>query len=88
MRSIGQSVGILWKAIREPANPNESATHTEQVSKEVREERQGNVTLRETTIREIEYHDSDDDHSSPSSSTDDQPTRSIESNPEAEQDRK
>jgi len=69
MRSLGQSVGILWKSFREPVRnePEESEESTpakqprrEVVDREVKRFNQGNVTLRETRIREIEYNGDDE----------------------------
>jgi len=56
MHALGQSIGILWKAIREPVRKNDTPEQPERhvVDKEVKQIKQGPVTLRETTIREVE----------------------------------
>ncbi len=65
MHALGQSLGILWKAIREPAvkpvveeekkkAPPPAEPERRIIEQEVKEIEQGNLTLRETTIREIE----------------------------------
>jgi len=56
MHALGQSIGILWKAIREPVKKNEEEEppRRQVVDKEVKQIKQGPITLRETTIREVE----------------------------------
>jgi len=59
MHALGQSVGILWKAIRQPVHPpkkpnDETQPQRRVVEEDVKQLQQGNVTLRETRIREVE----------------------------------
>jgi len=57
MHALGQSIGILWKAIREPISKKEKDAKLpkrEVVDKDVKQIKQGPITLRETTIREVE----------------------------------
>jgi len=57
-RAIGQFFGHLWHSTTKPTQPD---SHTETISKTTQEtnaEINGNkVTLRKTTIEEIEYRD-------------------------------
>jgi len=55
MRSIGEFFGHIVKAVR--TDPSKKQTV---ISKSVEEEDHGNITLRRTTIDEIEIHDSKD----------------------------
>jgi hypothetical protein len=55
MRSLGEFFGHIVKAVR--TNPSKEQTL---ISKSVEEEDHGNITLRRTTIDEIEIHDSKD----------------------------
>ena len=55
MRSIGEFVGHIVKAVR--TDPSKKQTV---ISKSVEEEDHGNITLRRTTIDEIEIHDPKD----------------------------
>jgi len=69
MHALGQSVGILWKAIRQPVHPpkkqaDETPPQRRVIEEDVKQIQQGNVTLRETRIREVEISppsDADDD---------------------------
>ncbi len=49
MRSLGEFVGYIWGGVK--ANPSRKT-----VKKTVEEEQRGGVTLRRTTIEEIEVH--------------------------------
>ncbi len=49
MRSLGEFVGHVWRAVR-----SDPAGHRAVLSRTVQEEQRGNVTLRRTTIEEIE----------------------------------
>jgi len=55
MRSLGEFFGHIVKAVR--TNPSKEQTV---VSKSVEEEDHGNITLRRTTIEEIEVRDPPD----------------------------
>ena len=55
MRSIGEFFGHIVKAVR--TDPSKKQTV---ISKSVEEEDHGNITLRRTTIDEIEIHDPKD----------------------------
>ncbi len=55
MRSLGEFVGHIVKAVR--SDPSKQQTV---MSKSVDEENHGNITLRRTTIDEIEIHDPKD----------------------------
>jgi len=55
MRSLGEFFGHIVKAVR--TDPSKKRTV---ISKSVEEEDRGNVTLRRTTIEEIEIHDPKD----------------------------
>jgi hypothetical protein len=52
MRSLGEFFGHIVKAVR--TDPSKKKTVT---SKSVEQEDHGNITLRRTTIEEIEIHD-------------------------------
>ena len=53
MRSLGEFVGHIVKAVKtDPAGGKRAV-----VNKKQQEESRGNVTLRRTTIEEIEIHD-------------------------------
>lgn len=67
MRALGQSLGILWKAIREPVkegagegdeegtpSPKDPESERQIIEEETKQIEQGQIILRETTIREIE----------------------------------
>ena len=49
MRSLGEFVGHIVKAVK-----NEPKDHRVVLNKTTRQERRGNITLRRTTIEEIE----------------------------------
>ena len=53
MRSLGEFVGHIVKAVKTDPNARKHAV----VSKTTHQESRGNVTLRRTTIDEIEIHD-------------------------------
>jgi hypothetical protein len=55
MRSLGEFFGHIVKAVR--TDPSKKQTV---ISKSVEEEDRGNVTLRRTTIEEIEIHEKKD----------------------------
>ena len=55
MRSLGEFFGHIVKAVR--TNPSKEQTV---ISKSVEEEDHGNITLRRTTIEEIEIRDPPD----------------------------
>ena len=55
MRSLGEFVGHIVNAVK--TDPSKRQTV---ISKNVEEEDRGNVTLRRTTIDEIEIHDAKD----------------------------
>ena len=55
MRSIGEFFGHIVKAVR--TDPSKKKTV---ISKSVEEEDDGNITLRRTTIDEIEIHEPKD----------------------------
>ncbi len=55
MRSIGEFFGHIVKAVR--TDPSKKRTV---ISKSTDQEDHGNITLRRTTIDEIEIHDSKD----------------------------
>ena len=55
MRSLGEFVGHIVKAVK--TDPSRKQTT---ISKSVDEENRGNITLRRTTIEEIEIHDAKD----------------------------
>lgn len=50
-RSLGEAVGILWRAIREPVAPK-----TVEVNRRTETLQEGGVTLRRTTIDEVVVH--------------------------------
>ena len=52
MRSIGEFVGHLVKAVK-----HDPAGKKVELSKTTKEEDRGNITLRRTTVEEIEIHD-------------------------------
>jgi hypothetical protein len=54
MRSLGEFFGHIAKAVK-----TDPAKKTKTVSKTVEEEQRGDLTLRRTTIEEIEIHDTD-----------------------------
>ena len=54
MRSLGEFFGHIAKAMK-----TDPAKKTRTVSRTVEEEHRGDVTLRRTTIEEIEVHDTD-----------------------------
>jgi len=58
MRSFGEFVGHIWKGVK--ADPNAS-TRRQEVRRTVEEEDRGNMTLRRTTIEEIEFRDRRDE---------------------------
>lgn len=65
MHALGQSVGILWKAIRQPVHPpkkqdDETQPQRRVIEEDVKRLQQGNLTLRETRIREVEISPSSD----------------------------
>jgi len=53
MRSLGEFVGHLYKAVR--SDPN---TSRRILNKTTQQQRRGTITLRRTTTDEIEIHDS------------------------------
>ena len=55
MRSLGEFFGHIVKAVK--TDPSKKQTV---ISKSVEEEDHGNITLRRTTIDEIEVHDTKD----------------------------
>ncbi|MHC4590444.1 MAG: hypothetical protein ACYTAQ_14225 [Planctomycetota bacterium] len=55
MRSLGEFIGHIVKAAK--TDPSKQQTV---ISKDVEEEDRGNITLRRTTIEEIEIHDAKD----------------------------
>lgn len=67
MRSLGEFVGHVWAGIKtDPSKPGQvkrkTKTKKQVLEKETREELRGDVTLRETTIREIEFRERSEDH--------------------------
>jgi hypothetical protein len=55
MRSLGEFIGHIVKAVK--TDPSKKQTT---ISERVDEENRGNITLRRTTIEEIEIHDAKD----------------------------
>jgi hypothetical protein len=55
MRSLGEFVGHIVQAVK--TDPSKKQTT---ISERVDEENRGNITLRRTTIEEIEIHDAKD----------------------------
>ena len=60
MRCLGEFFGNIAQGIR--TNPDEASTRQE-VSRTVEERVEGDMTLRRTTIDEIEIHQSDEERS-------------------------
>jgi hypothetical protein len=56
MRSLGEFVGHIWKGVRQDVKKNRR-----EIDRQVTEEKRGNLTLRETRIREIEIERDDSD---------------------------
>ena len=55
MRSLGEFVGHVWKGVRaDPAKRGDRRTLRHDVEEETRDGPEGRVTLRRTTIEEIE----------------------------------
>ena len=58
MRSLGEFVGHVWKGVKtDPSHEQQRQT----LRKSVEEEQRDGVTLRRTTIEEIEFRDSRND---------------------------
>ena len=57
LRNRGEFVGHVWKGIRTDPAPKEGDAKRHEVKRTVEEEKQGRMTLRRTTIEEIEYRD-------------------------------
>ena len=56
-----RNVGLMVHNVRHPEE-DPTANDRRMVRKDVEEEKRGNVTLRRTTIEEIEYRQKDNDH--------------------------
>ncbi|TVQ33475.1 MAG: hypothetical protein EA376_02235 [Phycisphaeraceae bacterium] len=55
LRSLGEFVGHVWKGVKtDPAKQGERRTLRHDVEEETRDGPEGRVTLRRTTIEEIE----------------------------------
>jgi hypothetical protein len=53
MRSLGEFVGHIARGVKAPVAPKSHTTHKE-IHEETRDTPQGKITLRRTTIEEIE----------------------------------
>ncbi len=56
MRSLGEFVGHIAHAVKTPANKGKKREVRREVETELRDTPQGKVTLRRTTIEEIEVN--------------------------------
>ena len=61
VRNIGKFTGEIWRAIKSPVPTSSKETHEVRrtVETDVQETDDGKVTLRRTTIEEIEIHKQD-----------------------------
>jgi len=58
VRNIGKFTGEIWRAIKSPVPTSSNETHEVRrtVETDVQETDEGKVTLRRTTVEEIEIH--------------------------------
>lgn len=64
MRSLGEFVGHVWWGVRtDPSQLSKPDSSKRILERTVREEHRGDITLRETTVREIEYRAKSTDES-------------------------
>ena len=65
LENIARSLGLMIHNVKNPDDPKGVSTSEHKViNHEVEEERRGNVTLRRTTIEEIEIHNDPQDRES------------------------
>ncbi len=57
MRSLGEFVGHIVKAVKKDPGARRAVLH-----EAMQQEKRGNITLRRTTVEEIEIHDTNPPH--------------------------
>lgn len=56
MRSLGEFFGHITRAVKDPADGSEVREVKREITEETRDTPAGKVTLRRTTIEEVEFH--------------------------------